>query len=144
MALTFRDQIKIIEGEPFPDLEKFISIGAVTYANQFLTNHKVFDSSVDQQTGIQANAEAASYLSKMLGFANAILNYERDNKKFILDSIKRNFVVIMAIERPNVDYSQVTGKPDYVWESFITDQMPTIFERMSGITLKEIQSYASV
>lgn len=143
MALNFDDQIRITGGQVFTQIKDYAHVGAVQFANDFIETYKDFPT-VDVDGITQINQHAYSYVTKMLSFCNQVLNIEANNRRFLIDSIVRMIVTIGARKVTTVTIGQVSQYDGAQWQSFISNVIDTVFERLSGVTKIERQAYISI
>lgn len=129
MALTAIQQLKIIAGNPAPDEVDLLSL-----VQQVATVLGV--NFVPENT--EGNADATAYLQK---FKGVISNVFRQDVNTIA-SLRRILIVLLG--NTSYTYAQITSATDANWETFITENMPTSFEFLAGITAEEKAAYIAL
>lgn len=134
MALTYQEKINLISGyAPIQvDLEDYMHIGASQFAINFMDTQKVIDT---------ANQDAYSYLQKIQQLSTTVVNLEANNKKFLLTSFARAFIMIMLSQFPGLTMNQVQTTTPAEFETFIDGAIQTVFERIAGVMKVEKQAY---
>lgn len=129
MALSIQEQLSILKGDIQPPSSKLLEVVhqvAVNCALDFYEDYKTFDE--------QANANAKSYVTKMLRIGNLVLT----NQKGIIENLKR---VIITIYGRTGDYNVVENATNAQWANFLQSTMIEAFERLVSITRTEKTAY---